>query len=159
VIDKARSGEPGGTFPRAVAWVSDAKAYVASQRDREIVVLTSAPAACASPAGSGLGARPWPCSPAGPAAFMPHWTTATPWPSSTPAADRIVEEIATAAPPGLADETLGGAGSNALALSPDGRTLLVTNGGEKRPGRAWRLGPGRPGAGSAGRKARWRRRR
>ncbi len=45
------------------------------------------------------------------------------------AANAIIETIPTA---GLKNwgKGLGGAGSNALALSPDGRTLLVTNGGE-----------------------------
>jgi DNA-binding beta-propeller fold protein YncE len=44
----------------------------------------------------------------------------------------ILESIATAAPAGVlkAPKLLGGAGSNALALSPDGKTLLVSNGGE-----------------------------
>ncbi|HXQ45527.1 MAG TPA: hypothetical protein VN806_02870, partial [Caulobacteraceae bacterium] len=35
-IDAARRGQPGGSFPRAVVWVSDDKAYVTSERDREI---------------------------------------------------------------------------------------------------------------------------
>jgi hypothetical protein len=39
VIDRARVGRPGGTFPRALIWAGDTKAYVASQRDREIIVL------------------------------------------------------------------------------------------------------------------------
>ena len=44
----------------------------------------------------------------------------------------MIEKIPTLAPAGVADglSKLGGAGSNGLALSPDGRTLLVTNGGE-----------------------------
>src|SRR5438045_2261567 len=35
VIDPVRIGQVGGTFPRAVAWTSDRRAYVASERDRE----------------------------------------------------------------------------------------------------------------------------
>ena len=38
-IDRGLRGLPGGTFPRAVAWVSNTKAYVASERDREIIPL------------------------------------------------------------------------------------------------------------------------
>ena len=39
-IDHKRAGEGGGSFPKAVVWTSNAKAYVASQRDREIIALT-----------------------------------------------------------------------------------------------------------------------
>ena len=46
------------------------------------------------------------------------------------AALRLVETIPTAAPALWPQRGLGGAGSNALALSPDGGTLLVSNGGE-----------------------------
>ncbi len=39
VIDPAKAGAPGGSFPRAVIWTSPARAYVASERDREVIAL------------------------------------------------------------------------------------------------------------------------
>ena len=39
VIDPAKSGTPGGSFPRAVIWASQTRAYVASERDREVIAL------------------------------------------------------------------------------------------------------------------------
>jgi DNA-binding beta-propeller fold protein YncE len=49
-----------------------------------------------------------------------------------PATGKLVESVPTAAPRAVLahPERLGGAGSNGLALTPDGRTLLITNGGE-----------------------------
>jgi hypothetical protein len=43
VIDSNCHGQPGGSYPRAVAWASPARAYVASERDREIIALAIAP--------------------------------------------------------------------------------------------------------------------
>ncbi|HEY2483406.1 MAG TPA: WD40 repeat domain-containing protein, partial [Caulobacteraceae bacterium] len=40
VIDRAKAGQPGGTFPLAVTWAGAHKVYVASQRDREIIALS-----------------------------------------------------------------------------------------------------------------------
>jgi hypothetical protein len=42
LIDPALRGQPGGSFPRAVLWTADDKAYVTSERDREIVALNIA---------------------------------------------------------------------------------------------------------------------
>ena len=39
MIDPAQGGTPGGSFPRAVVWTSPTRAYVASERDREIIAL------------------------------------------------------------------------------------------------------------------------
>ena len=131
VIDPARSGEAGGTFPRAVAWTSDGRAYVASERDREIIALevtggTVKVAARIATVGQpiallkGVGARLF-------AALDNTDSVAV----IDTRVDRIVETIPTAGPAGWkAAAGLGGAGSNALALSPDGGTLLVSNGGE-----------------------------
>jgi DNA-binding beta-propeller fold protein YncE len=38
-IDPAQSGKPGGSYPYAIAVGSNGRAYVTSQRDREVVVL------------------------------------------------------------------------------------------------------------------------
>ena len=48
-IDAGAAGVAGGEYPFAVAWASDTKAYVGSQRDREVVLLAVGP--------NGLGVR------------------------------------------------------------------------------------------------------
>ena len=133
VIDPKQSGAPGGTYPRAVIWASNTRAYVTSERDREIIALrVSGQAATVAGRIKTSG--------------QPIALTLNKRASRLYAAmdntdgvvvvatdhDRVVEKIAALAPAGVADglSRLGGAGSNSLALSPDGRTLLVTNGGE-----------------------------
>jgi DNA-binding beta-propeller fold protein YncE len=130
VLDPRRAGAPGGTFPRAVAWVSDDKAYVASERDREVIVLRVGDRQI------GVGRRIH--TRGQPVALLagPHGRLFVALDNTDgvavvdTAADRIVESVATAAPAGALRRAMGGAGTNALALSPDGRTLLVSNGGE-----------------------------
>jgi YVTN family beta-propeller protein len=130
VIDPAKSGATGGTFPRAVTWTDDAHAYVASERDREIIALTI------SDAGLQAGARI-------PTLGQPVHLLRGPGQRLYAALDNtdavlvidtatntVLESIPTAAPAALARPGLGGAGSNFLALSPDHRSLLVANGGE-----------------------------
>ena len=39
IIDSKRRGQSGGSFPRSVVWTSADRAYVASERDREVIVL------------------------------------------------------------------------------------------------------------------------
>ena len=39
IIDPRHHGEPGGSFPRSVVWVSSDRGYVASERDRELISL------------------------------------------------------------------------------------------------------------------------
>ena len=129
VIDPAHRGEPGGTFPRAVAWTSDSRAYVASERDREIIALQVAPGALTVGARIRTGGQPVALTKgAGDRLFAALDNTDGVAVIDT-AADRVIETIPTAGVKAWG-QTLGGAGSNALALSPDGRTLLVTNGGE-----------------------------
>jgi DNA-binding beta-propeller fold protein YncE len=130
-IDAGRRGQPGGTFPRAVAWSSNDRAFVASERDREIIVLDIAPRGAihvrariptvGQPVAllNGPGGRLF-------AALDNTDSVAV----VDTAALRLLETIPTAAPAVWPRWGLGGAGSNALALSPDGKTLLVTNGGE-----------------------------
>jgi DNA-binding beta-propeller fold protein YncE len=131
VINPARRGDAGGTFPRAVVWTSDTRAYVASERDREIIAIdirgggmtvgerihtVGQPIALLKGAGSRL--------------FAAIDNTDSVLLLDT-RNNRILETISTAGPPGWKTTAgLGGAGSNALALSPDGATLLVSNGGE-----------------------------
>jgi len=129
VIDPARRGEPGGTFPRAVAWISGSRAYVASERDREIIDLQVAPGGLRVGVRIRTGGQPVALvKGAGDRMFAALDNTDGVAVIDT-ASNQVVETIPTA---GLRawGSALGGAGSNALALSPDGRTLLVTNGGE-----------------------------
>ncbi|HWE99928.1 MAG TPA: hypothetical protein VG248_09050 [Caulobacteraceae bacterium] len=130
IIDKARTGAPGGTFPRAVAWTSDSRAFVAAERDREIIALDVGAAAIA--VGPRLKVQGQPVA----LLAAPHGRLIAALDNSDAAvvvdaaAARILETIPTGAPAAWRKAGLGGAGSNALALSPDGRTLLVTNGAE-----------------------------
>jgi DNA-binding beta-propeller fold protein YncE len=133
VIDRARSGQPGGEFPRAVAWASNGKAYVASQRDREIIALTIRNRTISI--GARLKTRGQPVAlvlNARASRLYAALDNTDGVAVIDPVSDRIIEHIPTAAPNAVWPNRarLGGAGSNALALSPDGQTLLVSNGGE-----------------------------
>ncbi|MBA3811485.1 MAG: hypothetical protein H0X27_07560, partial [Caulobacteraceae bacterium] len=130
VIDKARAGQPGGTFPRAVAWISDAKAYAASQRDREIIALEMGPGGARVTGRIRTRGQPVALLPGPGGRLYAALDNTDSIAVIDTAADRISEDIPTAGPPGAAGKALGGAGSNALALTPDGRTLLVTNGAQ-----------------------------
>jgi len=133
VIDPKRAGAAGGTYPRAVIWASDGKAYVTSERDREIIVLKLAGGAVTVASRIKTAGQPIAL------ALNKHASRLYAAMDNTDGVvvvatdrDRVIEKVATLAPAGVADglSKLGGAGSNGLALSPDGRTLLVTNGGE-----------------------------
>jgi DNA-binding beta-propeller fold protein YncE len=131
-IDPKRRGEPGGTFPRAVAFVSDRRAYVASERDREVIAIDLSSAR--PRVGRRIRTEGQPVAllaGRGGRLFAALDNTDAVAVIDT-RGDRIIGSIPTAAPKGLlgADQHLGGAGANALALSPDGRSLLVTDGGE-----------------------------
>ena len=128
-LDRGLRGLPGGTFPRAVVWVSNSKAYVSSERDREIIPLRLDRAI-------GIGRRIE--TKGQPIALMagPRGRLFAALDNSDGVAvidtdsDRLVETVATGSLPAWGKTGLGGAGSNGLALSPDGASLLVSNGGE-----------------------------
>jgi len=133
VIDPASAGEPGGSFPRAVIWPSAGRAYVASQRDREIITLELS--------GERMLVAARLTLPGQPAAMVANRVADRLYVAMDntdglavidTVSGRAVETIATAAPALLlgARRPRGGAGSNALALSADERTLLVANGAE-----------------------------
>ena len=133
IIDAAHHGEPGGSFPRCLAWVSDTHAYVGSERDREIISLSISGdkivvvrrmpvhgqpvALTANRDGSRLYAA------------LDNTDQVVIFDT---ARDAEIESIAAAAPSEVYanEKKFGGANANALALTPDGRTLLVSNGGE-----------------------------
>jgi DNA-binding beta-propeller fold protein YncE len=132
-IDPRRHGEPGGSFPRAVAWASADRAYVASVRDREVISLgigrdkvrvrqrlhvQGQPAALIT---NRRGSR----------LYVALDTTGQVAVFDT-RRNRLIEKFNAVAPASVYDDRklLGGANSNALALLPDERTLLVSNGGQ-----------------------------
>jgi len=133
LIDAKRHGESGGSFPRAVAWVSADRAYVGSVRDREVISLRiepdkirvmqrlpvqGAPAALLS---NRLGSR-----------LYVALDTSGQIAVFDTRRNSLVEKFNTVAPESVYDDRklLGGANSNALTLLPDERTLLVSNGGQ-----------------------------
>jgi DNA-binding beta-propeller fold protein YncE len=133
MIDPKRHGQPGGSYPRAVVWSSPTHAYVASERDREIIsvailhdkvrVVRRMPvygqpvALLANRSGSRL--------------YVALDTTNLVAIFDT-ASDKLIESLDVAAPKSIYANTkrLSGANTNALALTPDERTLLISNGGE-----------------------------
>lgn len=132
-LNPADRGKPGGTFPRTVAFVGDDRAVVGVERDRELVALDIGPASLKLAARRKVKGQP--------TALLANRTGSRLYAALDntdralvidPRSLTILESIATAAPTGVlkAPKLLGGAGSNALALSPDGKTLLVSNGGE-----------------------------
>src|SRR5579862_3055810 len=128
---KSQAGVPGGEYPFWVAVKGNSTAYVSSLRDREIVVLQ-------------LGRRPSvrrrikmhgsPNKMILNGAQSRLYVTADNTDTVTvidTATDRIVETIPTTAPAGVLENPTRYTGSapNSAALSPDERTLYVTNGG------------------------------
>ena len=131
-IDAARHGQPGGSYPRAIAWTGPHTAFVTSERDREIIALS------VDARGLTVTHR---------ARTMGQPTALLPGPGGrlfaaigntdsvailSAATGAILSRTPTVATPALmaGRRFMGGANSNALALSPDGQTLYVTNGGE-----------------------------
>jgi DNA-binding beta-propeller fold protein YncE len=126
-----RRGVPGGEFPFWVVIQGNDTAYVSSPRDRQIVLvnLSSPPRV--------VGRIALPGQPnkmildrAQDRLFAALGSNDTVAVVSTES-NRVLEEIATTAPRALFPDPRGWKGSNptSLALSPDQRTLYVTNGG------------------------------
>ncbi len=130
VIDRARVGQPGGTFPRAVIWAGGTKAYVASQRDREIIVLSVSPHGVRVQSRIATVGQPTALAMGRPGRLFAALDNTDAALVIDTTADRVLETIPTNGPIEWARNGLGGAGTNALAFSPDGRDLLVANGGE-----------------------------
>jgi DNA-binding beta-propeller fold protein YncE len=133
IIDPSKSGTPGGTYPYWVAIKGNEKAYISSQRDREVIVLDIS----SLPAIQLLTRIALPGQPnkmilnrEGSRLFLAQDNTDTVTVIDTQA-DKVLDEIGTIAPPSIFPNRLHlkGAGPDALALSPDERILYVTNGG------------------------------
>jgi YVTN family beta-propeller protein len=130
----AAHGKSGGTFPRAAVFASERKAYVASQRDREVVVVRLGPK-------GKMGLMKRVRVPGQPDALVMNRARTRAYVALDNtdrvavldvASDRVIESFSTQAPAAILSNPLklGGAGANALSLSPDEQTLLVSNGGE-----------------------------
>jgi DNA-binding beta-propeller fold protein YncE len=133
IIDPAEAGTPGGTYPYWVAIKGNEKAYISSQRDREIDVLNIS----ALPAIQLLTRIALPGQPNkvilnhdGSRLFVAQDNSDSVAIIDTQV-DQILDQVGTIAPPSIFSNARNfrGAGPNSLALSPDGRTLYVTNGG------------------------------
>lgn len=133
IIDTKHRGEQGGSYPRSVVWTASDHVYVASERDREVISLALY--------GSSIRVErriPVPGQPlallvnrSGSRAYATLDTTNRVLVFDT-THDMVLETIDITAPRVVYanEKTLGGANPNALALTPDERTLLVSNGGE-----------------------------
>ena len=130
-IDRRQTGVPGGEYPFWIVVKGNEKAYVSSIRDREIDVLSlaSRPKLTARIKLRGnpnkmilnrAASRLFVASDNSDSVSIIDTQT-----------NRLVEEIATTGPASLLSQQTKytGSGPNALALSPDERTLYVTNGG------------------------------
>jgi YVTN family beta-propeller protein len=124
-------GAAGGEFPRAVAVVGELRAYVASQRDHEVVEVSLVAARVERRIPVGAQPTALVANRAGTRLYVADAGS-----DAVSVVDlvagRELTRIPTTAPaesvsPGLAP--LRGSNPNAVALSPDERTLYVTNGG------------------------------
>ena len=120
-------GAPGGEFPAAVAVVGD-KAYVTSQRDREVVEVDLAARRVTRRCAVGGQPTKLIASRDGARLYVADANT-----DDVAVIDRAslhaIGNIPVGGPPGSLAASLRGASPNGLALSPDGKRLYVTLGG------------------------------
>ncbi len=130
-IDPARAGTAGGTYPRALVWTSPRRAYVAIQRDREVIALDIVGDAVRVGARIPVRGQPVAMVARGTRLYVALDNTDGLATIDT-GSDRVIETVPTVAPKAILADAgrLGGAGSNALALSDDGATMFVSNGGQ-----------------------------
>jgi YVTN family beta-propeller protein len=126
------SGQPGGTFPFAVAMKGNGTAYVSSDRDREVVVVdVSSPTAARLISrikldGNALGMT----LDADESTLYVAQDNADQVAVIDTSANRVVARIDARAPEGtLPDRRYTGAATSAVTLSPDGQTLYAVNSG------------------------------
>ena len=131
-INAADSGKPGGAYPFWVAIKGDRKAYVTSQRDREVVVIDIGGAQPVLQRRMAVGGQPnkMLLNADQSVLFVANGNSDTVSAIDTQT-DQVVEEFATTAPREVFNnrDKLKGSNPNSLALTPGERFLLVTNGG------------------------------
>ncbi len=128
-VDASQSGHPGGSYPYWVT-VKGKKAYVTCQRDREVVVVDVAKAKVRGRIAVGGQPNKMLLSSDEGLLYVANGGADTVSVMDT-RSDRVVDEFRVAAPSAVLPNPRGltGANPNSLALSADGRTLYVTNGG------------------------------
>ncbi|HEX3587355.1 MAG TPA: beta-propeller fold lactonase family protein, partial [Candidatus Angelobacter sp.] len=130
-VNPEQKGVPGGEYPYGIVFAGNEKAYVSSLRDREIIALNVKSALTIT---SRIKTHGQPgkliINRAGTLLFAAADNSDSVVIVDT-AKDRAVAEIKTTAPPGtFADnDAFKGSNPNSLTLSPDEKTLYVTNGG------------------------------
>ena len=128
--DPAKVGLAGGEAPRAVAWTAKDRAWVGSQRDREVIGLTLGAKGLSVAHRIAVAGQPTALLAGKTGRLYVAMDNTDRVAVIDVAGGKLLQSIATN---GLDDgpmAKLGGAGSNSLALTPDGATLLVSNGGE-----------------------------
>ena len=132
VIDPVFTGKPGGTYPNLVAFVTGRKAYVTSQRDRELIALSIDGDKISVSNRTPLAGQPTAIVLNGSQsrAYVALDNTDRVATIDTNI-DRVLETIGAAAPVSVFRNPSGlrGANTNGLALSNDERTLFASNGG------------------------------
>src|SRR5262249_42679033 len=127
IIDPKHRGQPGGSYPRCVVWVSSSHAYVGSERDREIISLAISGAKIHVVRRIPVQGQP--------VALLTNRNGSRLYGAIDnsdqlaildTAHDTLIEANDAVAPKSVYTNAkrLGGANSNALALTPDEQTLL-----------------------------------
>jgi YVTN family beta-propeller protein len=131
-IDPRDAGQPGGTYPWTVAWTSANRAYVSIQRDRELVTLSATANTIAVTGRIRLRGQPnqMLANAAGTRLYVALDNSDSVAAIDT-ATNAVLADISATAPSEILPNPAGlrGANPNALALSPDERTLFVSLGG------------------------------
>lgn len=131
-ITAADRGKPGGAYPFWVAIKGDNKAYITSQRDREVVIVDLSGDQPVFVRRLPVGGQPNRAllNAEQNLLFVANGNSDTVWVIDTNS-DQVLEEFATTAPRQVYRnrDKLKGSNPNSLALTPDERFLLVTNGG------------------------------
>jgi YVTN family beta-propeller protein len=131
-VNPADAGKPGGEYPFWVAIKGNERAYVTSQRDREVVVLDVSGSRPSVVGRIAVGGQPnkMVFNRSQTRLFVANGNSDSVSVIDT-ATDRVIETISVTAPKILLPKAdrLRGANPNSLALTPDERLLLVTNGG------------------------------
>lgn len=131
-VNPAQQGTPGGEYPFWIVIKGDDKAYISSERDREVVVLDLTPPTPTVSHRVSVGGQPnkMILNQQQTLLYVANGDSDSVSVINTDT-DRVLEEISTTASAAFKSGAQGYTGSNpnSLALSPDETTLYVTNGG------------------------------